>query len=103
GLGSGGLGLGGAGLSSANVGTALKIGALSVPQGWAMPATLASAVTPAGMALPASGAPALAGPASGTAFGETMLGTLAGRGLGAATARAASHRRTVVPRPPAAG
>ncbi|MEB3020375.1 PPE family protein [[Mycobacterium] crassicus] len=104
-LGLGGLGLGGAGLS-ASAGNALKIGALSVPHGWAMPATLASAVTPAGMAVAAPGAPAVpafAGAAPGTAFGETMLGTLAGRGLGAATARAASHRRTVVPRPPAAG
>ncbi|MEB3032307.1 PPE family protein [[Mycobacterium] nativiensis] len=111
-LGLGGLGLGGAGLSgaglggaglSAGAGNALKIGALSVPHGWAMPATLSSAVTPAGMAVPAPAGPAFAGATPGTAFGETMLGTLAGRGLGAATARAASHRRTVVPRPPAAG
>lgn len=94
--GLGGLGLGGAGLS-ASAGNALKIGALSVPHGWAMPATVASAVTPAAVAVPVSGA------VPGTAFGETMLGTLAGRGLGAATARAASNRRTVVPRPPAAG
>ncbi|WP_337777096.1 PPE family protein [Mycolicibacter kumamotonensis] len=114
GLGPGGLnlggglgsaGLGGAGLS-ASAGNALKIGGLSVPHGWAMPATLASNVTPAGLAAPASGAPmapAVSGGVPGTAFGETMLGTLAGRGLGAATARAASNRRTVVPRPPAAG
>lgn len=104
-LGLGGLGLGGAGLS-ASAGSALRIGALSVPPGWAMPATLASAVTPAGMALPASGAPAasaVAGGMPGPAFGETMLGTLAGRGLGAATARASSKARTVMPRPPAAG
>jgi len=111
GLGLGGLGLQGAGLGgaglTASAGNALRIGALSVPHGWAMPATLASAVTPAGMTFPGSGptpgVPAFAGAAPGTAFGETMLGTLAGRGLGAATARAASHRRTVVPRPPAAG
>lgn len=102
GLGLGGAKLGGAGLS-ASVGNALRIGALSVPHGWAMPTTLASAVTPAAMALPASAAPALAGAVPGGAFGETMLGTLAGRGLGAATARAAARRRTVVPRPPAAG
>ncbi|RRR41360.1 PPE family protein [Mycolicibacter terrae] len=105
GAGLGGAGLGGAGLS-ASAGNALKIGGLSVPHGWAMPATLASNVTPAGMAIPASGAPvgpAVPGGMPGTAFGETMLGTLAGRGLGAATARAASNRRTVVPRPPAAG
>ncbi|WP_125079679.1 PPE family protein [Mycobacterium sp. P7213] len=115
GLGLGGLGLGktglgsaglGAGLgsvgSSASAGTALKIGALSVPHGWAMPVTLTSAGAP----LPApavSAAPALATGVPGGAFGETMLGTLAGRGLGAATSRAATARRTVVPRPPAAG
>ena len=115
GLGLGGLGLGksglgsaglGAGLgsvgSSASAGTALKIGALSVPHGWAMPVTLTSA----GVPLPAAAVPAapvLAGGVPGGAFGETMLGTLAGRGLGAATSRAAAHRRTVVPRPPAAG
>lgn len=101
GLGSSGAKLGGAGLS-AGAGNALKIGALSVPHGWAMPAGLSSAAP----AAPVAGAPAgpvFAGAAPGTAFGETMLGTLAGRGLGAATARAATHRRTVVPRPPAAG
>ncbi|WP_067968407.1 PPE family protein [Mycolicibacter icosiumassiliensis] len=107
GLGSGGLGAGlGAGLSGAgasvSAGNALKIGALSVPRGWAMPVTLTSASVP----LPASAAPAvpaLAGGVPGGAFGETMLGTLAGRGLGAATSRVAAQRRTVVPRPPAAG
>ncbi|WP_051190300.1 PPE family protein [Mycobacterium sp. UM_WGJ] len=103
GLGSAGLGagLGGVG-SSASAGTALKIGALSVPHGWAMPVTLTSAGAP----LPApavSAAPAFATGVPGGAFGETMLGTLAGRGLGAATSRAAAARRTVVPRPPAAG
>ncbi|GFG87599.1 PPE family protein [Mycolicibacter algericus] len=116
GLGLGGLGLGGGGLGgglgggglgaglSASAGSALRIGGLSVPHGWAMPATLASAVGPAGAALPAPGVPgAVAGGLPGTAFGETMLGTLAGRGLGAATSRAVSNRRTVVPRPPAAG
>lgn len=115
GLGLGGLGLGksglgsaglGAGLgsvgSSASAGTALKIGALSVPHGWAMPVTLTSASAPLPVsAVPA--APAMAGGVPGGAFGETMLGTLAGRGLGAATSRVAAHRRTVVPRPPAAG
>ncbi len=98
GLNPGGANLGGAGLS-ASAGSALKIAGLSVPHAWAMPATLASAAAPVGTAVPAAGAPA----PPGTAFGETMLGTLAGRGLGAATARANSNRRTVVPRPPAAG
>ena len=104
GSGLGAAGLGGAGLS-AGAGNALKIGALSVPHGWAMPvtpATLASATAPAGMAVPPAGVAAPGG-MPGTAFGETMLGTLAGRGLGAATSRAAANRRTVVPRSPAAG
>jgi len=110
GLGLGKLGLGSAGLgaglgsvgASASAGNALKIGALSVPHGWAMPVTLTST----GMPLPAvaaPAAPALAGAVPGGAFGETMLGTLAGRGLGAATSRVAAQRRTVMPRPPAAG
>ncbi|ORV45127.1 hypothetical protein AWC02_14555 [Mycolicibacter engbaekii] len=111
GLGLGGLGLGKSGLGSAGLGgaatsagsgTALKIGALSVPHAWAMPVTLTAGGTP----LPPSVAPpaaAVAGGVPGAAFGETMLGTLAGRGLGAATSRAAASRRTVVPRPPAAG
>lgn len=104
-LGPASLGLGGLGLS-ASAGSALKIGALSVPHAWAMPATLASTIVPAGTVLPTSGAPAasaVAGGIPGSAFGETMLGTLAGRGLGAATARAVSPRRSVVPRSPAAG
>ncbi|HEU4361512.1 MAG TPA: PPE family protein [Mycobacterium sp.] len=104
-LGPASLGLGGLGLS-ASVGSALKISALSVPHAWAMPATLTSAVVPAGMAVPAAGgpvAPAIAGGLPGTAFGETMLGTLAGRGLSAAAGRAVSNRRNVVPRSPAAG
>ncbi|UVO14590.1 hypothetical protein NM962_06945 [Mycobacterium sp. SVM_VP21] len=67
-----------------------------------MPVTLTSASAPLPVsAVPA--APAMAGGVPGGAFGETMLGTLAGRGLGAATSRVAAHRRTVVPRPPAAG
>lgn len=109
GLGLGGLGLRGSGLGaslpsaglSAGAGNALKIGALSVPHGWAMPVTLTSAAAPAAMPVPAGPVGGMGVP--GTAFGETMLGTLAGRGLGAATSRAVSQRRTVVPRPPAAG
>lgn len=114
GLGLGDLGLGKAGLAGVNVGgagaphaglsagagNALKIGTLTVPPGWAMPATSASASGPAPVA---AGISAPAGGLPGGAFGETMLGTLAGRGLGAATSRAAAQRRTVVPRPPAAG
>jgi hypothetical protein len=56
--------------------------------------------------LPAVAAPAVPVPGGGVpggAFGETMLGTLAGRGLGAASSRVAGQRRTVMPRPPEAG
>ncbi len=109
-LGPAGLSFGGTGLSSfsgpalsAGVGQAIKIGALSAPPTWAMPA---SAVTPASFTLPVASAPAASGVVGGFpggAFGETMLGTLAGRGLGGATARAVSRRPSVVPRSPAAG
>ncbi len=97
------LAFGGSGLS-ASFGEAVKIGALSVPQGWAMPAP---AITPAAVTLPANSAgaaPAVAGGMRGGAFGETMLGTLAGRALGGVAARAVvSRNRKVVPRSPAAG
>ncbi|WP_343602771.1 PPE family protein [Mycobacterium sp.] len=94
------LSLGGPGLA-ASAGQAIKIGALSVPPAWAMPV---SAITPASVTVPiASPAPAVAAGLPGAAFGETMLGTLAGRGLGGATARVVSRRRGVVPRSPAAG
>jgi PPE-repeat protein len=97
------LGFGGSGLS-AGLGQAIKIGALSVPTSWAMPA---SAITPAAVTLPAGAATATPAVAAaglpGGAFGETMLGTLAGRGLGGATASVVSRRRGVVPRSPAAG
>ncbi len=101
-LGPAGLGL------SASSGTALRIGALSTPPGWAMPATLTSAVAPAGAAAAtgATSAAAAAGAGGGLAgavVGETMLGTLAGRALSAAVGRTAAQRRTVVPRSPAAG
>jgi PPE-repeat protein len=96
------LSFGGAGVA-ASAGQAIKIGALSVPTGWAMPA---AAITPASFTLPvssASAAPAVVGGFPGGAFGETMLGTLAGRGLGSATARAATRRNSVVSRSPAGG
>ncbi|MBS4730217.1 PPE family protein [Mycobacterium sp. SM1] len=96
------LSFGGSGMA-AGVGQAIKIGALSVPPTWALPS---SAITPASFTLPISTAPAtqaLAGGFPGGAFGETMLGTLAGRGLGGATARALSRRRSVIPRSPVGG
>jgi PPE-repeat protein len=89
--------------AAASAGQALKIGALSVPTSWAAPA---AAITPASFTLPVSSAtaiPAAAGGFPGGAFGETMLGTLAGRGLGGATARAAARRPSVVSRSPAGG
>jgi len=103
---------GGAGLTSfsgpsglgASAGQAIKIGALSAPPSWAMPTP---AVTPASFTMPITTAPAAAavGPGGfpGGAFGETMLGTLVGRGLGSATAHAASRRGNVVPRSPLGG
>ncbi|MDD4868315.1 MAG: hypothetical protein PHQ28_14740, partial [Mycobacterium sp.] len=88
----------------ASAGQAIRIGALSVPAGWATPA---AAITPVSFTLPvgsASGIPAAAaGGFPGGAFGETMLGTLAGRGLGGATERAATRRRSVVSNSPAGG
>ena len=86
-----------------SAGQALKIGALSVPMSWATPA---AAITPVSFTLPvssAAGIPAAAGGFPGGAFGETMLGTLAGRGLGGATERAATRRRSVVSYSPAGG
>ncbi|GFG73517.1 hypothetical protein MBOT_08820 [Mycobacterium botniense] len=97
------LGFGGSGLA-AGMGQAIKIGALSAPPSWAMPA---SAITPVSFTVPAAGAPsvpAVVGGFPGGAFGETMLGTLAGRGLGGVAARAVvSRNRKVVPRSPVAG
>jgi PPE-repeat protein len=102
-FGGGGLRAAGAAGAAAAAGQALKIGALSVPPTWAMPA---SAITPASFTLPvttAPAAPAVVGGFPGGAFGETMLGTLAGRGLGGATARAVTRRRSVVSRSPVGG
>ncbi len=99
------LGMSGRAGVSAGLGQAIQIGAVSVPQGWAMPT---SATTPVAMTLPigsgsAAGAALIDG-IPGSAFGETMLGTLAGRGLGAVTARnVVSRNRKVVPQSPAVG
>jgi PPE-repeat protein len=97
------LGMSGRAGVSAGLGQAIQIGAVSVPQGWAMPT---SAITPVAMTLP-GGSPAAAtliDVIPGDAFAETMLGTLAGRGLGAVTARnVVSRNRKVVPQSPAVG
>ncbi|UQX09412.1 PPE family protein [Candidatus Mycobacterium methanotrophicum] len=101
-VGPAGLGSGGSSLTAGS-GQALKIGAVSVPPGWAMPP---SDITPVSVALPANTVgtvPAVVGGIPGAAFGETMLGTLAGRGLGAAAAHTISRRKSVVPRSPSAG
>lgn len=88
---------------SAGLGQGIQIGAVSVPQGWAMPT---SAITPVAMTLPSgsSAAATLIDVIPGDTFAETMLGTLAGRGLGAVTARnVVSRNRKVVPQSPAVG
>jgi PPE-repeat protein len=85
---------------SAAIGRASLVGTLSVPQTWA--ATATPAVDPAALAVPsASAAPlASAGMPPGI-FGESLLGTLAGRGV----SNVATKLRTpsVIPRSPAAG
>jgi PPE-repeat protein len=91
--------LGGPAVSAA-IGRASLVGTLSVPQTWA--ATATPAVDPAALAVPSAGAAPLASDAMPQSiFGESLLGTLAGRGVSnvAAKLRATS----VVPRSPAAG
>lgn len=87
----------------AAMGRANIAGTLSVPQSWA--ATPAPA-TPAPMAGRMPAAVPTAAAAAPTAlppglFGETMLGTLAGRGV--SNAAATLRRPSVIPRSPAAG
>jgi PPE-repeat protein len=88
---------------SAVTGRASVVGALSVPQSWA--ATVTPAASPVGAT--ATGAMASAAPPPTSAalppgmFGETMLGTLAGRGVSNAAAKL--RRPSVIPRSPAAG
>lgn len=77
-------------------------GTLSVPQAWA--ATPTPVVSPTPAAAPAIGAASV--PSAPAAlppgmFGETMLGTLAGRGVSNAVAKL--RRPSVIPRSPAAG
>ncbi|HLR97984.1 MAG TPA: PPE family protein [Mycolicibacillus parakoreensis] len=82
---------------SAALRAASGAGRLSVPAAWASTARPVAAIA---TALPTPAAPATPLPASGVA-GEALLGTLAGRGVSGAAAK--TRRRTVMPRPPAAG
>jgi PPE-repeat protein len=91
--------LGGAAASAA-MGRASLVGTLSVPQTWA--ATATPAVDPAALAVPSAGAAPLAsvGMPPGI-FGESLLGTLAGRGVSNVAAKLRTP--SVIPRSPAAG
>jgi PPE-repeat protein len=85
---------------SAAMGRATLAGTLSVPQTWA--ATASPAVDPTAVTVPSAGAatPASAGmPAN--IFGESLLGTMAGRGVSNVAAKLRTP--SVIPRSPAAG
>jgi PPE-repeat protein len=88
---------------SAVTGRASLVGSLSVPQAWAAtttpPASPASAAAPATGAMASTAAPTAALPPG--MFGETMLGTLAGRGVSNAATKL--RRPSVIPRSPSAG
>jgi len=85
---------------SAAVGRASLVGTLSVPQTWA--ATATPAVNPAALSLPNPvAAPVAADAMPQSIFGESLLGTLAGRGVSNVAAK--MRTKSVVPRSPAAG
>jgi PPE-repeat protein len=86
--------------ASAVMGRASLVGTLSVPQTWA--ATATTAVDPAALTVPSAGTSPLAsnGMPPGV-FGESLLGTLAGRGVSNVAAKLRQPR--VIPRSPAAG
>ncbi|HTZ14153.1 MAG TPA: PPE family protein [Mycobacterium sp.] len=86
--------------ATAAMGRASLVGTLSVPQTWA--ATATTAVDPAALTVPSAGATPLAsnGMPPGI-FGESLLGTLAGRGVSNVAAKLRQPR--VIPRSPAAG
>ncbi|HUB57088.1 MAG TPA: PPE family protein [Mycobacterium sp.] len=86
--------------ASAVMGRASLVGTLSVPQTWA--ATATTAVDPAALTVPSAGTSPLAsnGMPAGV-FGESLLGTLAGRGVSNVAAKLRQPR--VIPRSPAAG
>lgn len=87
------------------MGRASLVGTLSVPQSWA--ATTAPAVEPAAVTLSSTGAApeGFAGMPGSMLFGETLLGTLAGRVISAAAAAKSRPNKVnkVNPRSPAAG
>jgi PPE-repeat protein len=91
--------VGGPALSAA-MGRATLVGTLSVPQTWA--ATATPTVDPTALTVPSAGAAPLAsaGMPPGI-FGESLLGTLAGRGVSNVAAK--FRAPSVVPRSPAAG
>lgn len=87
---------------SAVMGRASLVRTLSVPQTWA--ATATSAVDPAALTLPSPNSSSAATASGGMApgmFGESLLGTLAGRSVSNLAAKLRTPR--VVPRSPAAG
>jgi PPE-repeat protein len=92
--------------ASAVVGQASQVSNLSVPPTWA--ATIAPATESPAVALAAADAAESAASMPGTMlFGETLLGTLAGRAISAVAAKSRENKdktpNKVVPRSPAAG
>ncbi len=86
--------------ASAVVGRASLVGTLSVPQTWA--ATATPAVNPAALALPnPAAAPIPYDAVPQSIFGESLLGTLAGRGVSNVAAKLRTP--SVVPKSPSAG
>ncbi len=86
--------------ATAAMGRASLVGTLSVPQTWA--ATATTPVDPAALTVPSAGAAPLASNAMPQGiFGESLLGTLAGRGVSNVAAKL--RQPTVIPRSPAAG
>lgn len=86
--------------ASAAIGRASLVGTLSVPQTWA--ATATPPTDPAALPAPGAGTAPLAstGMPAGI-FGESLLGTLAGRGVSNVAAKLRTP--SVIPRSPAAG
>lgn len=85
---------------SAAMGRASLVNTLSVPQAWAATTTPPISLEGSPMLTAGDAAPVPASFPPGV-FGETMLGTLAGRGVSNAAAKA--RRSSVIPRSPAAG
>jgi PPE-repeat protein len=88
---------------SAVTGRASLVGTLSVPQSWAATTTppISTAGAPVAGATASTAVPTTSAALPPGMFGETMLGTLAGRGVSNAAAKL--RRPSVIPRSPAAG